>query len=169
MDKLIPTTTICTLPSSCKHSCKQNGSLFILMSEGIWNMEKTAEHGTDMLTPSTRLLMNPSSPSCQPQIHIIRHKCTSLSCYGKMKYGTRDWTWHWRSPHTFKTTQLQATVFINQSSPSSHHGKLSAVTGQKTTIHQVTTMLVASCVLFPGHSHLLTTGTDDPFGRSGDN
>ena len=34
-----------------------------------------------------------------------------------------------------------------------------------TTIHlvQVTTMLATSKdVLFPGHSHLLTTGTDDP-------
>ena len=33
----------------------------------------------------------------------------------------------------------------------------------KTTIHQVTTMLATSKnVLFPGHNHLLTTGTDDP-------
>ena len=33
----------------------------------------------------------------------------------------------------------------------------------KNTIHQVTTMLVTSKnVLFPGYSHLLTTGTDDP-------
>ena len=30
------------------------------------------------------------------------------------------------------------------------------------TIHQVTTMLATSKVLFPGHNHLLTTGTDDP-------
>ena len=31
------------------------------------------------------------------------------------------------------------------------------------TIHQVTTMLATSKnVLFPGHSHLLTTGADDP-------
>ena len=35
--------------------------------------------------------------------------------------------------------------------------------GKKDTIHQVTTMLATSKdVLFPGHSHLLTTGTDDP-------
>ena len=34
-------------------------------------------------------------------------------------------------------------------------------TTQKETIHQVTTMLVTSkYVLFPGHSHLLTTSTD---------
>ena len=33
----------------------------------------------------------------------------------------------------------------------------------KATIHQVTTMLATSKnVLFPGHSHLLTTGMDDP-------
>ena len=36
-------------------------------------------------------------------------------------------------------------------------------TGQKPTIHQLTTMLATSkTVLFPGHSHLLTTGADDP-------
>ena len=36
-------------------------------------------------------------------------------------------------------------------------------TVQKATIHQVTTMLATSKnVLFPGHNHLLTTGTDDP-------
>ena len=35
-------------------------------------------------------------------------------------------------------------------------------TMQKPTIHQVTTMLATSKnVLFPGHSHLLTTGADD--------
>ena len=34
---------------------------------------------------------------------------------------------------------------------------------KKATIHQVTTMLSTSKnVLFPGHDHLLTTGTDDP-------
>ena len=34
---------------------------------------------------------------------------------------------------------------------------------KKATIHQVTTMLATSKdVLFPGHNHLLTTGTDDP-------
>ena len=33
---------------------------------------------------------------------------------------------------------------------------------KKATIHQVTTMLAATKnVLHPGHSHLLTTGTDD--------
>ena len=33
----------------------------------------------------------------------------------------------------------------------------------KATIYQVTTMLATSKnVLFPGHNHLLTTGTDDP-------
>ena len=37
-------------------------------------------------------------------------------------------------------------------------------TAQKNpTVDQVTTMLVTSKkVLFPGHNHLLTTGTDDP-------
>ena len=36
-------------------------------------------------------------------------------------------------------------------------------TVQKATIHQVTTMLATSKnVLFPHHSHLLTTDTDDP-------
>ena len=34
---------------------------------------------------------------------------------------------------------------------------------KKATIHQVTTMLDTSKhVLFPGHNHLLTTGTDNP-------
>ena len=34
---------------------------------------------------------------------------------------------------------------------------------KKATIHQVTSMLATSKnVLFPGHNHLLTTGTDDP-------
>ena len=33
---------------------------------------------------------------------------------------------------------------------------------QKATIHQLTTMLATSeNVIFPGHNHLLTTGTDD--------
>ena len=33
----------------------------------------------------------------------------------------------------------------------------------KNTIHQVTAMLATSKnVLFPGHNHLLTTGTDEP-------
>ena len=36
-------------------------------------------------------------------------------------------------------------------------------TGQKPTIHQVTTMLSTfKSVQFPGHNHLLTTGADDP-------
>ena len=36
-------------------------------------------------------------------------------------------------------------------------------TATKATIHQVTTLLATSKnVLFPGHNHLLTTGTDDP-------
>ena len=36
--------------------------------------------------------------------------------------------------------------------------------GKKATIHQVTTMLATSKnVLFPGHNHLVTTGTDDPW------
>ena len=50
------------------------------------------------------------------------------------------------------------------------HNKLSkpslhkqATLRKKATIHQVTTMLATSKnVLFPGHNHLLTTGTDDP-------
>ena len=34
---------------------------------------------------------------------------------------------------------------------------------KKTNIHQVTTMLAtANNVVFPGHNHLLTIGTDDP-------
>ena len=34
---------------------------------------------------------------------------------------------------------------------------------KKATIHHITTMLATSTnVLFPGHNHLLTTGTDDP-------
>ena len=34
---------------------------------------------------------------------------------------------------------------------------------KEATIQQVTTMLATSKnVLFPGHNHLLTTGTDDP-------
>ena len=35
--------------------------------------------------------------------------------------------------------------------------------GKKSAIHQVTIMLVTSKnVPFPGHTHFLTTGTDDP-------
>ena len=38
-----------------------------------------------------------------------------------------------------------------------------ATVRQKATIHQVTTMLATpKNVLFPGHNHLLTTGTDGP-------
>ena len=38
---------------------------------------------------------------------------------------------------------------------------------KKATIHQVTTMLATSeTVLFPGHNHLLTTGTDDCSGNN---
>ena len=34
---------------------------------------------------------------------------------------------------------------------------------KKATLHQVATMLASSkSVLFPGHNHLLITGTDDP-------
>ena len=34
---------------------------------------------------------------------------------------------------------------------------------KKQTIHQITTMLATSkSVLFPGHNHMITTGTDDP-------
>ena len=41
-----------------------------------------------------------------------------------------------------------------------HHNLLSL--RKKATIHQLTTMLATSKnVLFPGHNHLLTTGTDD--------
>ena len=41
--------------------------------------------------------------------------------------------------------------------------QLHAPLHKKATIHQVTTMLATSKnVLFPGHNHLLTTGTDDP-------
>ena len=32
---------------------------------------------------------------------------------------------------------------------------------KKATIYQVSTMLATSKVLFPGHNHLLLTGTDD--------
>ena len=35
--------------------------------------------------------------------------------------------------------------------------------GKQVTIHHITTMLATSKnVVFPGHNHLLTTGTDDP-------
>ena len=37
-----------------------------------------------------------------------------------------------------------------------------SITPQKTTVHQVTTMLSTSkTVLFPGYNHLLTTSADD--------
>ena len=40
--------------------------------------------------------------------------------------------------------------------------KFNLITVQKTTIHQVTTMLATpKNVLFLGHNHLLTTGVDD--------
>ena len=36
------------------------------------------------------------------------------------------------------------------------------IIAQKATIHQVNTLLATSKnILFPGHNHLLTTGTDD--------
>ena len=39
----------------------------------------------------------------------------------------------------------------------------SAVTAQKATIHQATTMLsTAKNIVFLGHNHLLTTGADGP-------
>ena len=41
--------------------------------------------------------------------------------------------------------------------------KRSYTLGKKAAIHQVTTTLSTSKnILFPGHNHLLTTGTDDP-------
>ena len=43
------------------------------------------------------------------------------------------------------------------------HASTSSGLCKKATIHQVTTMLATSeNVLFPGHNHLLTPGTDDP-------
>ena len=44
------------------------------------------------------------------------------------------------------------------------HAKLDVLyTAQKSIIHQAATMLPTSKnALFPGHSHLLTTGTDEP-------
>ena len=51
------------------------------------------------------------------------------------------------------TFAYSARVFVQ-------HRRLTAP--KKATIHQVTTMLATSKnVLFPGHNHLLTTGTDD--------
>ena len=42
-------------------------------------------------------------------------------------------------------------------------GTKEGTTAQKATVHQVTTILATSKnVLFPGHTHLLTTSTDDP-------
>ena len=41
--------------------------------------------------------------------------------------------------------------------------EISLTLGEKNTIHQVATMLATSKnVIFPGHNHLLTSGTDDP-------
>ena len=34
--------------------------------------------------------------------------------------------------------------------------------GKKATFHQVTMLATSTNVLFPGHNHLLTTGTNDP-------
>ena len=57
-------------------------------------------------------------------------------------------------------TELKvAWVTGEQSIEQLHHGEPSL--SKKATIHQVTTMLATSKnVLFPGHNHLLTTGTD---------
>ena len=56
---------------------------------------------------------------------------------------------------------------VRTGSESRSHGladqyNVKVTTVKKATIHQVTTMLTATKnVLLPGHSHLLTTGTDD--------
>ena len=48
------------------------------------------------------------------------------------------------------------------------YGKAIPSTAQKSTIHQVTTMLaISKSVLFPGHNNLLTSGADDPTHASG--
>ena len=61
---------------------------------------------------------------------------------------------HRCSFHTIDMWHLDALLL--SSSASGFHCK-------KGSIHQVTTTLVTSkIVLFPGHNHLLTTGTDDP-------
>ena len=59
-----------------------------------------------------------------------------------------------------KCFQKSSLQYSDHSTPSSTFTQ--ATLCNKTTIHQVTTMLATSQnVLFPGHNHLLTTGTDD--------
>ena len=60
--------------------------------------------------------------------------------------------------------QWTVCTLYNQSTTA--RGPQSSHCAKKATIHQVTTMLTTSKnVLFPGHNHLLTTGTDKPFTR----
>ena len=60
------------------------------------------------------------------------------------------------SPSVFRKVLLTACL---------HHAlRYRALRKKRHYIHQLTTMLSTSKnVLFPGHNHLLNTGTDDPF------
>ena len=67
---------------------------------------------------------------------------------------------------TFTPTQLQGCA----SSLKLSQYPVYVYNAKEATIHQVSTMLATSKnVLFPGHDHLLTTGTDDLRWSSGDN
>ena len=76
-------------------------------------------------------------------------------------------------PQTFCLVQwllsiwLLATKSVNTCSTVTKCIILAATLCKKATIHQVTTMLATSKnVLFPGHNHLLTIGTDEIIARA---
>ena len=90
-------------------------------------------------------------------------------CKHRKEYGL---IWHWmslprpgvnkqhkthlsmHSDITFKNNHVWIEILLNF---------MTIYTAQKANIHHVTTMLATSKkLLFPGHNHLLTTGTDDP-------
>ena len=60
-------------------------------------------------------------------------------------------------------TDSKMTVSGEQTDTIQSPSLFTEITAQKNTIHQVTTTLTTSKnVLFPGHNHLLTIGTDRP-------
>ena len=68
---------------------------------------------------------------------------------------------HWAEQYNYE--QPFSSITFSQCGCNNTDGKVfSQSTVQNGTIHQVTTMLATSKnVLFPGHTNLLTTGTDD--------
>ena len=118
----------------------------------------------------------PSAISRLAALYICGLMSGLVICKDRKEYGH---TWHWMSylrpgvikQHKlltslwgFKHIVLFRSICIKQIHILQWLDQLHTITLRvKATIHQVTTMLVTyRNVLFPGHNHLLTTGTDDP-------